>query len=212
MSQTFNYHVEEIYGGRPQVVEYLRALKEKNPDMTVLDVGAAWNPLSREFLTHTLDFNPISIENVLSFHGNINDYETWQQLFAYVDEHGKFDFCNCTHVLEDLAYPMAALRYMPRIAKEGFIAVPGLYWELERRQVMRGAHHHRWIFTEKNQKLLAYPKINLIDYIDYDEVTIKKYANLELRMFWKDDIEFEVINNDYLGPTFEDVINMYVNI
>jgi hypothetical protein len=38
---------------------------------------------------------------------------------------------------------------------------------------------------------------------------IQDNSHLELRIFWKDDIVFEVINGDYLGPTFQDVINMY---
>lgn len=212
MSQVFNYHPHEMYGGRPQVMSYVNKLKDQNPDLTVIDIGAAWNPFDPKLVTHTLDINPVNLPNVTSFYGNMNDYETWEVLFEYVEKHGKFDFCNCTHVLEDIAYPMTALRYMPRIAKQGFIAVPSLYWELERREAFRGGHHHRWIFTEKDNKLVAYPKINLIDFINYNDSIISTKANLELRMFWKDTIEYEVINNDYLGPSFEDVVEMYTGL
>jgi len=33
-----------------------------------------------------------------------------------------------------------------------------------------------------------------------------------LRLFWKDSIDFRVINNDYLGPTAEAVVEMYKNL
>jgi len=199
--------------GRPDVMNYVRSLKEQNPNFTLIDLGASWNPFNREFLTHTFDLNPaITFPGVKSFIGNLNDYEDWKQLFDYVEEHGKFDFCNCTHTLEDVAYPEAALKYMPRIAKEGFIAVPAKYWELQRRDAMRGGHHHRWIFDNQENVLVGYPKINLIEYMSIysqNENEINEKSYLELRMFWKDDINYQIINNDYLGPSFEDVINMY---
>lgn len=211
MTQKLYFYKEELYG-RPDVLSYVRDLKSKDPNFTLIDMGASWNPFSTEFLTHTFDINANNIPNVTSFRGDLNDYEDWQQLFDYVRYNGKFSFCNCTHTLEDIAYPLAALKYMPRIAKEGFIAVPSKYWELQRRDLMRGGHHHRWIFDNKNNTLLAYPKINLIEYMtpfqEMDKI-IQDNSHLELRIFWKDNIVFEVINNDYLGPTFQDVINMY---
>lgn len=214
MTQRLYYYQEELYG-RSDVLDHVKNLKNDNSNFTLIDIGASWNAFDRQYLTHTFDFNPISFPNVQSFYGNINDYEDWKQLFDYVEKHGKFDFCNCTHTLEDLAYPMAALKYIPRIAKEGFIAVPAKWWELQRRDAMRGGHHHRWIFDIRDDLLLGYPKINLIEYMTLyndksDEIQLN--AHLELRMFWKDDIKFEIINNDYLGPTFQDVINMYHNL
>jgi hypothetical protein len=211
MTQKLYFYKEELYG-RPDVLAHVRDLKRNDPNFTLIDMGASWNPFSTEFLTHTFDINANNIPNIKSFKGDLNDYEDWQQLFDYVKQHGKFSFCNCTHTLEDIAYPLAALKYMPRIAKEGFIAVPSKYWELQRRDLMRGGHHHRWIFDNKNNTLLAYPKINLIEYMSpYQEMDklIQDNSHLELRIFWKDDIVFEVINGDYLGPTFQDVINMY---
>ena len=211
MTQKLYFYKEELYG-RPDVLAHVRDLKRNDPNFTLIDMGASWNPFSTEFLTHTFDINANNIPNIKSFKGDLNDYEDWQQLFDYVKQHGKFSFCNCTHTLEDIAYPLAALKYMPRIAKEGFIAVPSKYWELQLRDLMRGGHHHRWIFDNKNNTLLAYPKINLIEYMSpYQEMDklIQDNSHLELRIFWKDDIVFEVINGDYLGPTFQDVINMY---
>jgi len=211
MSQHMYFYQEELWG-RPEVLSYVRNLKQNNPNFTLIDLGASWNHFSAEFLTHTFDLNPHDIPNVKAFSGDLNDYESWVQLFDHVKEHGKFDFANCTHTLEDIAYPMAALKYLPKIAQEGFIAVPSKYWELERRDLIRGGHHHRWIFDIAGDTLLAYPKLNLIEYMtiyDTSYETIMQNCKLELRIWWKDDIKFAVINNDYLGPTFQDVVNMY---
>lgn len=213
--QKLYFYTEELYG-RPEILKYVSNLKSQNPNFTVIDIGASWNPFSTEYLTHTFDLLPHNIPNVHQFRGDINAYEDWVQIFEYVEKHGKFDFCNCTHTLEDIAYPITALRYMPKIAKEGFIAVPSKYWELQRRRLMRGAHHHRWIFDIKQDNiLLAYPKVNMIEYmLIYDEKAdlINQNWHLELRLKWKDSIDFEIINNDYLGPSFEDVVNMYHNM
>lgn len=211
MSQRMYFFQEELWG-RPEVLNYVNDLKSQNNNFKLIDIGASWNHFSVDFLTHTFDLNPHNIPNVHAFRGDMNDYEDWIQIFNYVEQHGKFDFCNCTHTLEDIAYPIAALKYMPRIAKEGFIAVPSKFWELQRRDLMRGGHHHRWIFDIKDDSILAYPKINLIEYMTkYDvlDELIQKNSQLELRIWWKDTINFQIVNNDYLGPTFQDVINMY---
>jgi len=213
MPQQLYYFKEELYG-RPEVLAHVAKLKDHNPDFTLLDVGATHNPFNRDFLTHTFDLNPSGMEGVHEFSGDINCSEDWVQIFDYVQEHGKFDFVNCTHTLEDIAYPHAALKYMPQIAKEGFIAVPSKYWELQRRDSYRGGIHHRWIFDNKDGILTAYPKINLIESLTWfpHGTTIEEEAHTELRLFWKDSIDFRVINNDYLGPTAEAVVEMYKNL
>lgn len=203
---------------RPEVVDKLNEISAR----TVLDIGGSFNNWLAERVTHIFDLhNPHSNNgwswrqlesNATWFQGDINNHEDWQQLFDYVAVNGKFDFVSCTHTLEDLAYPLAALRNMPRIAKAGFIAVPSKYWELNRGKLFRGGHHHRWIFNNENNKLVLYPKINLIEYMslyDRSKDLIIKNQPTELRMLWEDNIDFEVVNNDYLGPAFEDVVNYY---
>ena len=210
MSQQIYIHQEELYG-RSEVITHVASLKEKLANFTLLDIGASHNPFNPEFLTHTFDLRHTDLPTVHTFYGDMNSYEDWIQIFEYVEEHGKFDFCNCTHTLEDIAYPMAALKYMPQIAYEGFIAVPSKYYELQRRDLFKGGIHHRWIWDHKDGKLIAYPKINLIDTLSFypHGAEIGARAGTELRMFWKDSIEFEVINGDYLGPTKEAVVDMY---
>ncbi len=210
MSQQIYIYKEELYG-RSEVLNHVKNLKERTDNFTLLDIGASHNPFNQEYLTHTFDLRPIDLPNVHAFAGDMNSYEDWVQLFAYVEEHGKFDFVNCTHTLEDIAYPMAALKYLPRIAKEGFIAVPSKYYELQRRDTFKGGIHHRWIFDHKNGELVAYPKMGLLENMTFFPYgnEIESKADTELRMFWKDSINFSVINNDYLGPTREAVLEMY---
>jgi hypothetical protein len=101
---------------------------------------------------------------------------------------------------------------MPRIAKAGFISVPSKFWELQRGQKFRGGVHHRWFFDNFNNELMLYPKINLIEYMstyDINKNKIDNNCNTELRLLWEDEIKYSVINNDYLGPTFEHVVDMY---
>ena len=205
------YLHEENLRHRPEVTEKIASLNAK----TVIDVGGSWNSYLGSLITHTFDMHDPGMPGVHWFQGSINSYEGWKPIFDYVEKNGKFDFVNCTHTLEDLAYPEAALRYMPQIAKAGFIAVPSKFWELERKRIFRGAHHHRWIFDSRGGDLTLWPKVNLIEYmIPYNEIQdkIDKHRNTELRMFWEDTIEWKIVNNDYLGPAFEDVVNYYHNL
>lgn len=193
---------------RPEVIDKIKLHNVK----TLLDVGGSWNSYLKGYTTHIFDMFDPRTSDVHWFQGNLNSYESWKPIFDHVEKYGKFDFVNCTHVLEDLAYPEAALRYMPLIGKRGFIAVPSKYWELERRLVFRGGHHHRWILDNRDNILTLWPKINLIEYmIPYNEIQEKINENCkkELRMFWEGTINYKIINNDYLGPTFQDVVNYY---
>ena len=215
------YLDKENLSHRPEVVRQIEDLQCK----TILDVGGSWNSWLGDKVTHMFDlFDPNQSQgmtdntkrNYTWFKGDINNYEDWLPVVKYTEEHGKFDFVNCTHTLEDLAYPITALKMMPRIAKAGFIAVPSKYWELDRRMIFRGGVHHRWIFDAEDNNLVLYPKINLIEYMNaYNEKYqshIEPMKDTELRLLWVDQIDFRIANNDYLGPTFEHVVNLYEHL
>ena len=44
---------------------------------------------------------------------------------------------------------------------------------------------------------------------EYKQNIINTKDNTELRLMWDDSIDYRVINNDYLGPTTEHVVDMY---
>lgn len=207
---------KHIHSDRPKVIKLVTELKEELDSFTLIDIGGGHNPFNQEFLTHTLDFFPNPSVKITSFTGNLNSMESWFKVLEYVDYNGKFTFCNCTHTLEDIAYPQLALSLMPKIASQGFISVPSKYAELERRSnaPFRGEIHHRWIWDIRDNVLIGYPKISFVDHIDYGhhEQKIKEYGNTELTMFWADTIKYSIINNDYLGPDVQSVIDMYKNI
>ena len=205
--------IDKINFDREDIFAYVKSLKDNNPNFTLIDVGASHNPFAAEYLTHTFDLRPNDC-NAVSFLGNMCRADDWQQIFDYVDKHGKFDFVNCTHTLEDIANPIGVLDYLPRIAKEGFIAVPSKFYELQRREPFRGAIHHRWIWDIVDQKLVGYPKLNLIEHINYGayEEEIKRLGNTEIKMFWKNTIDYKFINDDYMGPTREAVIEMFIKL
>ena len=213
------YVVEANLAYRPEVIDKIDKLKAK----TIIDIGGSMNCWLGDRVTHIFDFNGMDHESNYGktankdthfFLGNISDLEDWQQIFDYVDIHGKFDFCSCTHTLEDIAYPIVALRYMPKIAKSGFIAVPSKFWEFQSwwGWKFRGGVHHRWIFDNDDNVLHLFPKVNLIEYMQsYNDKQhiINTKDNTELRLMWDDSIDYRVINNDYLGPTTEHVVDMY---
>lgn len=197
---------------RPEVLEAVHNLKLARSNFSLIDLGSSYNPFNRQYLTHTFDIMDAPFEGVTHFKGNLNRFQDWKQILDYVEIHGKFSFANCTHTLEDLANPMLTLEMLPHIAEQGFIAVPSKYNELQRREgPFRGAVHHRWIFNNRDNILVAYPKISILDtmlFYPY-EIEVEKYAETELRMFWINTIDFTVANNDYLGPTLEAVIDIY---
>jgi hypothetical protein len=137
-------------------------------------------------------------------------YSTWQK-------NGKFDFCICTHTLEDIANPSTAVRMIDRISKAGFVSTPSKYDEFIRSKDKfnsnyRGYIHHRWIFSIYNGAWTAYPKQNFLDFeSSFDKLTDNGKALMygELSFMWTGKIELKIVNDDYLGPNSDAVISYY---
>ena len=199
---------------RDHVISYVKEQKSKNPNYKVIDIGgsADYTSWSYDIIDYVIDIHDFKDSRVKTFKFNIN-YETqWEEVFNFVEKNGKFDFCICSHTLEDIALPSVALAKMPLIAKEGFIATPSKYVELSKvgTQPWLGYIHHRWIYTFKDGVYLALPKLNFIEYVPELRKLGNNNPNLcDLSFFWKDNIEFKILNDDYMGPTVIDVINYY---
>lgn len=208
-----NYNILISNYKRNHVLEYIREQKEANPAFTVIDIGATadYTDWSYDIVDFVIDINEFPNPDVRTFKVNVN-YETqWKEVFDYVEKYGKFDFCICSHTLEDLALPAVTLRNMPLIAKEGFVATPSKYREFSKvaDQPWLGYIHHRWIYTFKKGVFLALPKLNFIEHTELRMIGDLSHSISDLSFFWKDTLEYEILNDDYMGPTVSDVLGYY---
>ena len=219
---------------RDSVQKYLA--QKKFP--RVVDLGGAMNPWAKEYVTHYFDIlslhvylqnSPLYTEKLrqsVAFVGDMNDGYGWEEIDRDVKEHGLFDFAICTQALEDIRNPVYVLRSLPRIAKQGFISVPHKYRELSYCEGWKpvdqeewglskpyiGYCHHRWIFTViDGSKLRLFPKLEFVSCIaKLQELIIDKPIENELSFWWRKDIPFEIVNDDYLGPNPPALFNMYI--
>ena len=120
-----------------------------------------------------------------------------------------FDFCFCSHTLEDLRDPLAVCREMVRVSKAGYIETPSRAREIfcnRRGFALRAAFgnipqvgydHHRWFveiernhvrFTIKDQRLLASRK-NFLTKSDLGRKMTEAESGAAL--FWEDGFTFE---------------------
>lgn len=211
--------------------ECVQLIKD-NSFKRVVDIGGAMFPWAREVVTHYIDMNDPKkmcgpefdceqFDKAVFFQGDICLQETWNEACSVLQP---FDFAICSQTLEDIRDPTVALRNLPRIAKAGFITVPVKYRELnfveghgetEQREwnlkgAYRGYFHHRWIFTLDNGLLKLFPKLNFVECLkglEWADNQVNNYT--ELAFFWEDDIPFEIINNDFLGPNPPSMFDMY---
>lgn len=213
-------------------------LQEKQYER-VLDVGGAMFPWARKYVTHYLDIinpheyitgelNDDFLKRASFLHGNINEAIGWKSALDDCQKNGKFDFAICSHTLEDIRNPILAIKALPLVAKEGFIAIPHKYrelsyieghspdtqkeWGLNKAYI--GYCHHRWIFSvfdkDGTQTLRLFPKLEFLScVIGIQELLKDKEIGNELSFYWKDNIPFEIVNDDYLGPNPPTVFNFY---
>jgi hypothetical protein len=159
-----------------------------------------------------VDFNNMNINssNIVFFNLDITNPNEYNELLTYVEKNGKFDFCICTHTLEDIMNPIFVCEQIEQIANEGYIAFPSKYRELSRIEGnWRGYIHHRWIFTPKDDYILSFPKINYIEDLIFDKVADSSEDKFDLSFYWKDKINIKYVNNNFLGPSVNDVIGYY---
>jgi hypothetical protein len=108
--------------------------------------------------------------------------------------------------------PGFVIEKLSDVSKEGYIAVPSKFRELSRIEGnYRGYIHHRWIFINSNGIFKGFPKINYIEREDiFDKRADTSIDKFDLSFFWKDTIDFEYVNNNYLGPSV-DAVKQYYN-
>ena len=146
---------------RSRVLKYLRDMKTRNPNATVLDVGGAANPWCDEFVDAYIDINYLKTEKKV-FIGDICQPKLWEEVAKV-----KYDFSICTQVLEDIRNPEFVIRQIINTSKAGFISVPNKHTEMSCVESSHylGYYHHRWIFTIlSDQTLKLFPKLVMVDY------------------------------------------------
>ena len=221
VGQTKDNMIKEIGLGtiaqkKISVLNSLREIKKKKPHYTIIDVGGGKEKHVNDkfdFIDACVDLREVNHQNVKHFKGNINDPSLWEQIKQYVEVRGKYDYCICTHTLEDIAFPSFVASQIQGIAHEGIITTPSKYREccrFELDNLIRGYIHHRWIMTIKDNSILAFPKLNLIEDPFFDTLAKKSLpTNEELYVLWEKEIPFKIINNDWLGPNPPSCLEMY---
>lgn len=78
---------------------------------------------------------------------------------------GFFDFCTCSHTLEDIRDPIWVCSEMSRVARAGYVEVPSMRFELTRGReagVPVGLSHHLWVVERRGEELWFHPKTHAI--------------------------------------------------
>jgi hypothetical protein len=206
--------VELCGGERESIVEFLRKKREESGDVfSVVDVGGSATGWSRGVIDALVDkFEPGDVPEGVEFFGaDFIDEMTFVPLLDYVAKNGKFTFSICCHVIEDLESFLPTLRLLEKISKSGVVIVPSKHMELMRFAGPRlGYIHHRWVFdAEDDARLVAYPKIGALEYLDMSRVASDDSDKFEWRGWWDGKIDVRRANDGFLGPTEEAVIDMY---
>lgn len=191
-------------GDRTKALWILDAL---NDGARVIDVGGATS-FAHDYVTAVVDFGPPVYPVKHFWQGDLCHPATWEPVEEFVHEYGRFDYCICTHTLEDTANAPYVAEMLGQVAERGFIAVPSKFIELNRWGELRGFIHHRWIFNIEKGRLMAYPKIGFCEARRFDDISPRSSLG-EIQVYWEGRPPIDVINGGYLGPTVEAVMEFY---
>lgn len=180
---------------------------------SVIDIGGTMVGWSRNHVDAIVDFNdppPNNNPNIKHFKCDITHPDSYAEITQYVEKNGKFDFCICTHVLEDIINPAFVCEKMSTIAHSGYIAFPSKFRELSRVEgEYRGYIHHRWIFSVEEGRLIGYPKISYIESERFDSGADFSDDLCDLSFYWVKSVTVEYLNNNFLGPNIDSVKEYY---
>lgn len=127
----------------------------------------------------------------------------------------KFDFCLCTHILEDLSTPFLVIEEMQRVAKRGLIITPSMghdmvYSHVDFTNWLTGARrvpgqaHHKWFFVKEGENLKIMPRNYPILYTSKFHITGWD-GDEEMIYYWEDKINYKEI----LGLSIHELIKEY---
>jgi hypothetical protein len=210
------YNIKITNGNRQEVADYIY-MKKSQGQFRVVDVGGVYGGWSMNLIDALIDFNDPGAtmpSHITHFKCDITNPRDWTSVLEYVGLFGKFDFCICTHTLEDIMNPVFVSEQIANIALAGYVAFPSKYRELAKFQGdYRGYIHHRWIFTAKNNVIIGFPKIGLVENCKaFDSIADFSEHKADLSFYWKDAIEIVYLNNNFLGPDVASVIKYYADL
>lgn len=149
-----------------KIKKYVEQSKKTKKTFKVLDVGGGVRNKAGIPIDTLFDLSDESAKK------NTNKIEIIKKDFCTKDgwdtiEDDHFDYCICTHTLEDVRDPYFVIQQIIRTSKEGYIAVPHKYRELNfsTSKSVLGYAHHRWIFGMENGVLNIISKSNILDYL-----------------------------------------------
>jgi len=144
---------------RQFVLDHLRRIKAANSGWKVIDIGGAYCPWSAEVADAFVDMFPIKGRDVLI--GDINEEPIWDEI-----RRRRFDFCICSHTLEDVRNPIFVLAQIKKLFRDGYIAMPNKHVEFSHVESKHwiGYAHHRWIYTLDNCELRVIAKFPLASF------------------------------------------------
>jgi hypothetical protein len=200
------FNIGKLAGKKAEVLGKLKSRKEKDPSYRIIDIGGGKEKHVKnkfDFIDAYADLIKVNHKNIKHFNGDLNSESIWEEIKNDVKDYGKYDYCICTHTLEDLRNAPFVANQIGEIAKGGFLSVPSKYQEFTRMGEDRGYAHHNWIFSVNDNKLLAFPKLNLIEAPIFDPLAHNgSYNNRrsELYIFWENSIplslEVDIPTND----------------
>jgi hypothetical protein len=142
---------------RQRARAYIAQCRADNPGFSVVDIGGAANPWSAADCF--VDFHRVAGHDTIT--GDIHDPAIWREIAAR-----RFDFCVCSHLLEDIRDPVFVLGKIRDTFQHGYISVPNKHVEfgyIESRHYV-GYGHHRWIYTLVGDELRLVAKLPLASY------------------------------------------------
>ncbi len=188
----------------------------------VLDLGGGRHPLP--YATHVIDLSPYSqyeqdqqlpSNRLESLDPNFEPRFSNKTWFVHDICEGKlpfkdnfFDFCFCSHLLEDIRDPINACKEIIRVSKAGYIETPSREREIfSKARFFRlksffgkipqiGFYHHRWFVELINNELIFTAKDGRIymdsrRFIKRSELGRKMAAEeSSLYFFWQNDFKY----------------------
>lgn len=178
-----------------------------------IDVGGSINSWSYPECRIYVDAISPKYDDITLFQTNLEDEYDREKILTYVNENGKFDFSICSHTLEDIFNPIDIIKFLTKISKRGYIAIPSKFNEFKHLygNKYRGNGHHKQFLDVKNNQLVIYPKFSFIEVDNRSDLIVNNDLGDELSIFWDDSIDFKIFGDG--KPFFGDdsLINAFYN-